>query len=609
MEKENSLATLYDDYSIAKANGYEGSFAQFKKDYGGGDIDYSQNMEMEIKEFNMGGMAGDKTYHQVRDQFMPMDSESMGYANGGGVGSMMQPKKVPMQGGVQNHLGKQKMVTVPQRWQSAENHPQTELAYITKPEKNLLLKKDIHNSLNGSVNRGPEGVMSLNGWGSTDSSQNVSGAAASAAETNSSNARDRAEVRAAFAPAGPALPPGVTPKSAQDFRDAFINAGAGQRVNPGFFDSRTFLSPAEIARAKGYRNDPSNPFAKKSFRNTGQSGIMNFIRSGGMLGNLVRSLGQKFGLGKRYDDTSTSISEGFNNNLGLGGINNATYDFNPNAKINQNIDTTGSSRFSNKSLGNINTMPNANVTGLTSDITSNQINEFGDGRIGNINDEFGQSPEFNVSQINEFGESPEFNASQINEFGQSPEFNAGLVNEFATSPQFNTSLINEFGDNRNINMDEFADNNMQMQNYLTDQANFQQPITASQIDEFGDNRNINMNEFAGNDIQMQNYLTDQANYNADPLGNPNMDPRIVPEEYGLVGNNGIASLTNSSLPGNDTFAGNYSQNAVSNQLYDKDYDLLDPFDQQKLDSLIEQVGTKSTGELARNGGIMGYNGY
>ena len=39
-----------------------------------------------------GGMAGDKTYHQVRDQFMPMDSESMGYAYGGGIGSMMQPR-------------------------------------------------------------------------------------------------------------------------------------------------------------------------------------------------------------------------------------------------------------------------------------------------------------------------------------------------------------------------------------------------------------------------------------------------------------------------------------------------------------------------------------
>ena len=39
-----------------------------------------------------GGITGNKTYHQVRDKFMPMDSESMGYAYGGGVGSMMQPR-------------------------------------------------------------------------------------------------------------------------------------------------------------------------------------------------------------------------------------------------------------------------------------------------------------------------------------------------------------------------------------------------------------------------------------------------------------------------------------------------------------------------------------
>ena len=114
------------------------------------------DIEIEIMRYAAGGMTGNKTYHQVRDQFMPMDSESMGYANGGGVGSMMQPKKVPMQGGVQNHLGKQKMVTVPKKWQSAKDHPKTELAYITNAEKNLLLKKDLHNSLNGSVNRGPD---------------------------------------------------------------------------------------------------------------------------------------------------------------------------------------------------------------------------------------------------------------------------------------------------------------------------------------------------------------------------------------------------------------------------------------------------------------------
>ena len=46
-----------------------------------------------IENFNQGGMAGNKTYHQFHDQYVPMDEESMGYAYGGGVGSMMQPKR------------------------------------------------------------------------------------------------------------------------------------------------------------------------------------------------------------------------------------------------------------------------------------------------------------------------------------------------------------------------------------------------------------------------------------------------------------------------------------------------------------------------------------
>ena len=62
---EMSLTTMYGDYAIAKENGYEKSFAQFKNDFGGGPIDYSQEEEIEIKEF----------------------------ANGGGVGSMMQPRQ------------------------------------------------------------------------------------------------------------------------------------------------------------------------------------------------------------------------------------------------------------------------------------------------------------------------------------------------------------------------------------------------------------------------------------------------------------------------------------------------------------------------------------
>ena len=81
------------------------------------------------------------------------------------VRQMLKNGKVAMQGGVKNYLGKKKTVTVPKNWQSSPDHPTTELAYITKAEKDLLLKKDLHNSLNGKPNRGPSGVMSLNGWG------------------------------------------------------------------------------------------------------------------------------------------------------------------------------------------------------------------------------------------------------------------------------------------------------------------------------------------------------------------------------------------------------------------------------------------------------------
>ena len=209
-----------------------------------------------------------------------------------------------VQGGVKNYLGKQKEVTAPVKWKSSPDHPETELAYITKAEKDLLVKKDLHGSLKGGVNRGPSGIMSLNGWGSADPGQNVSGAAASAAETGSSNSRDRAQVRSEMSGSGPSLPPGVTSQTAKDFRSAAIAAGAGQRVNPGFFDSRNTISPAELARARAF-----NPAAFKATRG---GGLMNLITGGGFLGNIIRGLGQRFGLGKTYNQPTYDMS-GINN--------------------------------------------------------------------------------------------------------------------------------------------------------------------------------------------------------------------------------------------------------------------------------------------------------
>ena len=70
-----------------------------------------------------------------------------------------------MQGKIRNYLGKQKMVKAPVKWKSGPDHPNTELAYITKAEKDALIKMNMYGSMNGKANKGPSGIISLNGWG------------------------------------------------------------------------------------------------------------------------------------------------------------------------------------------------------------------------------------------------------------------------------------------------------------------------------------------------------------------------------------------------------------------------------------------------------------
>ena len=176
------------------------------------------------------------------------------------------------QGGVKNYKPSE-MVTVPKKAKSSPKHPETELAYITKAEKDLLVKKDIHNSLKGKPNKGPGGIISLNG-DFEDMMSGITGADISAAERGEG-------------PRG-----AMTAQDAQDFRSAAIAAGAGQRVNPGFFDDRNTVSKAELARAK--------KFAPSAFRAT-RGGIGNFIQGGGILGAILSGVGRAFGLGKRYN--------------------------------------------------------------------------------------------------------------------------------------------------------------------------------------------------------------------------------------------------------------------------------------------------------------------
>ena len=89
---------------------------------------------------------------------------------------MLLEKDFAMQGGVRNYLGKTKEVKAPKYWKSSPESPSTELAYITEAEKGLLVDANLHGSLkDGKANIGASGLLSYDGFGSRDSSQNRAG--------------------------------------------------------------------------------------------------------------------------------------------------------------------------------------------------------------------------------------------------------------------------------------------------------------------------------------------------------------------------------------------------------------------------------------------------
>jgi hypothetical protein len=136
------------------------------------------------------------------------------------------------QDGSLNFIKNSKSVTVPKRFKARKNAPATKLAYITDAEAKMLKKMK-----KGTPHKGPKGIPSYDSFGSIDASgkdTGVAGSRVSAAESGDFTGFQGTG-------GGPQLPPGVKrkpSKEAQDLRSAFIAAGGGQRVNPGFFDSR-----------------------------------------------------------------------------------------------------------------------------------------------------------------------------------------------------------------------------------------------------------------------------------------------------------------------------------------------------------------------------------
>ena len=151
-----------------------------------------------------------------------------------------------MQGGVRNYLGKQKTVSdVPLKWKSGPDKPATELAYITKAEKDLLLKKDIHGSLKNGPNKGPSGIMSLDSAGDKDGPVGgYSGADVSAAETGRAvkgmSARDLAGFRAGAISAGARA--GLNETQAVKDRVKALQKQYGPRVGTNKFGVKNVLT-------------------------------------------------------------------------------------------------------------------------------------------------------------------------------------------------------------------------------------------------------------------------------------------------------------------------------------------------------------------------------
>jgi len=194
---------------------------------------------------------------------------------------MLLDKDFVMQGGVRNYLGKTEEVKAPKYWKSSKDSPSTELAYITEAEKGLLLDANLHGSLkNGKPNVGASGLLSYDGFGSTDSGQNRSGGdVSSSMDRGGNDGNDRMGSSSGGGASfqgtspNPTSPPGVTNKS--------NNVGDGEDIDSIYTDD----------------SFKTNPTDNKSFL----SQVFDFVKGGGITGAVLKSIGGKLNPENKYE--------------------------------------------------------------------------------------------------------------------------------------------------------------------------------------------------------------------------------------------------------------------------------------------------------------------
>ena len=167
-EKEYANGGISNHFRKKLSEGSEDSYGQLLDDWDAGLIidalpgeDFTTYYNRIMKVENDTGTEEVESLNLLAENQDPLNLSQ-------GVTTLFQAKNggMTIQGGVDNWLGEQKTVSgVPIKWKSQPGAPETELAYITKAEKDLILKTDLHGSLKDGPNLGPNGVMSLDSAG------------------------------------------------------------------------------------------------------------------------------------------------------------------------------------------------------------------------------------------------------------------------------------------------------------------------------------------------------------------------------------------------------------------------------------------------------------
>ena len=299
--------------------------------------------------------------------------------------------KAVVQGGVDNYLGKQPQVQAPRKWQSAPDKPATELAYITEAEKDLILKANIHGGLEGGPNMGPSGIMSLDSFG------DVGGAGASGGDTDAGGGASQGPGTGGGGFSGRNTNTTTErdfDKQKQNQRAALQIAERAQANRLGYNEraniaNRTYGPLQKYTGERGFLGNLFRGANKYGYTDTYTSGPNQGQVKPGYAGRILGGLGSILtgipfvggALGTMYDygkgifgPKQRDMSQF--NKLGLGGVKPGTYDFNPNAKINQTIDPA-----TLQGLNRFGTIGTPNINNLESLINATNLNDY-DGIMG-----------------------------------------------------------------------------------------------------------------------------------------------------------------------------------------------------------------------------------